>query len=262
VVERCSYDGTIIRAELILEKLGPLCDYLVFDEAWAGFTKFHPIYKGRKPDDSCCLARRHRRGCPHDTFAHDDAAVCLPFPLSVLDEMEARALIPANQVVSPLRRIESQFVRAMADGKALGFAQQERADAPALLVWVHSELPDRRCARPIVPWAPARSTRRVEHDSAQENARVDCNEAIAPGDTFEGDFLGLVYGCVVEAHLSKAGVCGVQQIRQSRNGIAGREVANYHAATPLRDMSDRIRMIVNSAWRSYSCGEGNEDERY
>ena len=47
VVEQCSYDGTIISAELILEKLGPLCDYLMFDEAWAGFMKFHPIYKGR-----------------------------------------------------------------------------------------------------------------------------------------------------------------------------------------------------------------------
>jgi ornithine decarboxylase len=47
VIEQCSYDGTIISAELILEKLGHLCDYLMFDEAWAGFMKFHPIYKGR-----------------------------------------------------------------------------------------------------------------------------------------------------------------------------------------------------------------------
>jgi ornithine decarboxylase len=47
VVEQCSYDGTIISADLILEKLGPLCDYIIFDEAWAGFMKFHPVYKGR-----------------------------------------------------------------------------------------------------------------------------------------------------------------------------------------------------------------------
>jgi ornithine decarboxylase len=47
VIEQCSYDGTIISAEMILKKLGPLCDYLVFDEAWAGFMKFHPLYKGR-----------------------------------------------------------------------------------------------------------------------------------------------------------------------------------------------------------------------
>jgi ornithine decarboxylase len=47
VVEQCSYDGTIISAETILEKLGPLCDYLLFDEAWAGFMKFHPLFRGR-----------------------------------------------------------------------------------------------------------------------------------------------------------------------------------------------------------------------
>jgi ornithine decarboxylase len=47
VIEQCSYDGTIYSAELILEKLGGLCDYLMFDEAWAGFMKFHPLYRGR-----------------------------------------------------------------------------------------------------------------------------------------------------------------------------------------------------------------------
>ena len=47
VIEQCSYDGTIISAELILRKLGHLCDYIMFDEAWAGFMKFHPLYKGR-----------------------------------------------------------------------------------------------------------------------------------------------------------------------------------------------------------------------
>ena len=47
VIEQCSYDGTIISADLILRKLGHLCDYIMFDEAWAGFMKFHPLYKGR-----------------------------------------------------------------------------------------------------------------------------------------------------------------------------------------------------------------------
>ena len=32
---------------MILEKIGHLCDYILFDEAWAGFMKFHPIYAGR-----------------------------------------------------------------------------------------------------------------------------------------------------------------------------------------------------------------------
>ena len=47
VIEQCTYDGTIYSAETILEKLGPLCEYILFDEAWAGFMKFHPIYRGR-----------------------------------------------------------------------------------------------------------------------------------------------------------------------------------------------------------------------
>ena len=47
VIEQCTYDGTIYNAGLILEKLGPLCDYILFDEAWAGFMKFHPLFRGR-----------------------------------------------------------------------------------------------------------------------------------------------------------------------------------------------------------------------
>jgi len=47
VIQQCSYDGTINNAQLIVEKLGPLCDYILFDEAWGGFMKFHPLYRGR-----------------------------------------------------------------------------------------------------------------------------------------------------------------------------------------------------------------------
>ncbi len=47
VIEQCTYDGTIYDARLIVEKIGPLCDYILFDEAWAGFMKFHPLYVGR-----------------------------------------------------------------------------------------------------------------------------------------------------------------------------------------------------------------------
>ena len=47
VIEQCTYDGTIYSAEEILARIGHLCDYIVFDEAWAGFMKFHPIYRGR-----------------------------------------------------------------------------------------------------------------------------------------------------------------------------------------------------------------------
>jgi len=47
VLEQCTYDGTIYDAEDILRRVGHLCDYILFDEAWAGFMKFHPLYKGR-----------------------------------------------------------------------------------------------------------------------------------------------------------------------------------------------------------------------
>src|SRR6201987_6096042 len=47
VIEQCTYDGTIYDAERIVERVGRLCDYIMFDEAWAGFMKFHPLYERR-----------------------------------------------------------------------------------------------------------------------------------------------------------------------------------------------------------------------
>jgi len=47
VIEQCTYDGTIYSAQMIVERIGHLCDYILFDEAWAGFLKFHPMFKGR-----------------------------------------------------------------------------------------------------------------------------------------------------------------------------------------------------------------------
>ena len=47
VIEQCTYDGTIHDAREILSRIGHLCDYILFDEAWAGFMKFHPLYAGR-----------------------------------------------------------------------------------------------------------------------------------------------------------------------------------------------------------------------
>src|SRR5580693_9703336 len=47
VVEECTYDGTIHSAEMILKRIGHLCEYILFDEAWTGFMKFHPLYAGR-----------------------------------------------------------------------------------------------------------------------------------------------------------------------------------------------------------------------
>ncbi len=47
VVEQCTYDGTIHSADMIVQRIGHLCDYILFDEAWAGFMKFHPLFRGR-----------------------------------------------------------------------------------------------------------------------------------------------------------------------------------------------------------------------
>jgi ornithine decarboxylase len=45
IIEQCTYDGTLYNARLILEKIGHLCEYIHFDEAWAGFGAFHPLMK-------------------------------------------------------------------------------------------------------------------------------------------------------------------------------------------------------------------------
>jgi ornithine decarboxylase len=47
VIEQCTYDGTIYDVHMLVERLGALCDYILFDEAWGGFMKFHPLFKGR-----------------------------------------------------------------------------------------------------------------------------------------------------------------------------------------------------------------------
>ncbi|GJE61826.1 Orn/Lys/Arg decarboxylase N-terminal domain-containing protein [Methylobacterium trifolii] len=47
VIEQCTYDGTILDAQGVVDRIGHLCDYILFDEAWAGFMKFHPLFAGR-----------------------------------------------------------------------------------------------------------------------------------------------------------------------------------------------------------------------
>ena len=43
IIEQCTYDGTVYNARKVLEKIGHLCQYIHFDEAWAGFGAFHPL---------------------------------------------------------------------------------------------------------------------------------------------------------------------------------------------------------------------------
>lgn len=44
-LELSTYDGLFINVRKILEKIGPLCDYILFDGAWAGYENFIPILK-------------------------------------------------------------------------------------------------------------------------------------------------------------------------------------------------------------------------
>jgi ornithine decarboxylase len=46
IIEQCTYDGTIYDIQMIVDRIGRLCDYILFDEAWAGFMKFHPLFAG------------------------------------------------------------------------------------------------------------------------------------------------------------------------------------------------------------------------
>lgn len=40
-----TYDGLFLNAEYILSKLGHLCDYILFDDAWGGYENFIPLLK-------------------------------------------------------------------------------------------------------------------------------------------------------------------------------------------------------------------------
>ena len=41
----CTYDGLFYNIRKILEKIGPLCEYILFDDAWSGYENFIPLLK-------------------------------------------------------------------------------------------------------------------------------------------------------------------------------------------------------------------------
>lgn len=45
VVTNCTYDGLIYNGGTIQQLLGQSCDRIHYDEAWFGYSRFHPIYK-------------------------------------------------------------------------------------------------------------------------------------------------------------------------------------------------------------------------
>lgn len=41
-----TYDGLFLNARELLRRIGPLCDYILFDGAWAGYENFLPLLQG------------------------------------------------------------------------------------------------------------------------------------------------------------------------------------------------------------------------
>ena len=48
-IQLATYDGTIYNVEKVLQKIGHLCDYVLWDEAWIGYNAFHPLFKNHSP---------------------------------------------------------------------------------------------------------------------------------------------------------------------------------------------------------------------
>ena len=48
-IQLATYDGTIYNVRKVLEKIGHLCDYVLWDEAWIGYNAFHPLFEGHSP---------------------------------------------------------------------------------------------------------------------------------------------------------------------------------------------------------------------
>jgi arginine/lysine/ornithine decarboxylase len=48
-IQLATYDGTIYNVRKVLERIGHLCDYVLWDEAWIGYNAFHPLFDGYSP---------------------------------------------------------------------------------------------------------------------------------------------------------------------------------------------------------------------
>lgn len=49
VIQLGNYDGCIYNARQVVNKIGHLCDYIVFDSAWVGYEQFIPMMKDCSP---------------------------------------------------------------------------------------------------------------------------------------------------------------------------------------------------------------------
>ncbi len=44
IMQTVTYDGTIYNVRDVLDRVGHLCDYILFDEAWGAYLHFHPLF--------------------------------------------------------------------------------------------------------------------------------------------------------------------------------------------------------------------------
>ncbi len=51
VVQQATSDGVVVSAKTLLSRIGHLCDYILFDGAWAGYEQFIPALAGLSPLD-------------------------------------------------------------------------------------------------------------------------------------------------------------------------------------------------------------------
>ncbi|CAH8202173.1 ornithine decarboxylase SpeF [Vibrio aestuarianus] len=49
IIQLGTYDGTIYNARYVMDKIGHLCDYILFDSAWVGYEQFIPMMKDCSP---------------------------------------------------------------------------------------------------------------------------------------------------------------------------------------------------------------------
>ena len=49
VIQLGTYDGTIYNARQVIDKIGHLCDYILFDSAWVGYEQFIPMMAETSP---------------------------------------------------------------------------------------------------------------------------------------------------------------------------------------------------------------------
>jgi ornithine decarboxylase len=49
IIQLGTYDGTIYNARQVIDKIGHLCDYILFDSAWVGYEQFIPMMAGTSP---------------------------------------------------------------------------------------------------------------------------------------------------------------------------------------------------------------------